>query len=87
MVCQVMLTILVGTRVVRAGGAGLGGGCGSPGAWTAALALDFLPSMSHKRETPKSEEACNYMDFTCAKGLICVRNEIHMTSKYTLLRV
>ena len=75
----------MGTWVVQAGGAGLGGECGSPGAWTAALALDFLPSMSHKREAPKSERG-NYMDFACAKGLICVRNGIHLTSKYTLLR-
>ena len=26
------------------------------------------------------------MDFACAKALICVRNGIHVTSKYTLLR-
>ena len=45
-------TSLVGRWVVRAGGAGLGGRCGSPGAWTAALALDLLPGMSHEREAP-----------------------------------
>ena len=66
--------------MVRGGGAGLGGGYGSPGAWTAALALLFLLGMSHKREAPKSEKG-NYMDFACAKGLICVRNRIHETSK------
>ena len=54
-------TCLVGSWVLRGGGAGLGGGCGSPGAWTAALALDFLPGMSHKREAPKSEEAITWI--------------------------
>ena len=53
-------TSFVGTWVVRGGGMGLGG-CGSPGARTAALALDFLPGMSQEREAPKSEEAITWI--------------------------
>ena len=54
-------TSLVGSWVVRGEGAGLGGGCGSPGARTAALALDFLQGMSHEREALKSEEAITWI--------------------------
>ena len=54
-------TCLVGSWILRGGGAGLGGGCESPGAWTAALALDFLPGMSHKRGLLRVKEAITWI--------------------------